>query len=148
MIPVRLMAIILAPIRPILSPVLWHVVNAFLLAVFSAVLVYSAVHYVKHSIFGLAASSSTAISAAALLPLRIVATPTCLVANFLCPHSLLSGNNETAQPFWRVMAPERELDVAAVSHVLSKGVRNAQDIFESLQSLGDGRLTQGLNHVR
>lgn len=148
LLPVRLMAMALSPIQPLLSPLLWHVVNAFMLALISAVIVYSAVNYVKRILFGAVTPTANGVSSALLLPIRAIATPTCLVANFLCPLSLLGGTNETAQPFWRLIKPGEDIDVAAVSRELSKEVRNAKDIFESLQALGDGRMTEGLGHVR
>ncbi|KAL1407213.1 hypothetical protein Q8F55_006630 [Vanrija albida] len=147
--PLRLL---LAPLQAVLSPVLWHLVNLAILVTLAAALLYLAISYVRGMLLSLVSPGDASLpTTVALLPLRLIATPACLVTNILCPLSLLSTGitpNATAKPFWRLFSQPIEVDVAAVSRELSKEVRNAKDIFDSLQALGDGRMTEGLGHVK
>ncbi|TXT07316.1 hypothetical protein VHUM_03486 [Vanrija humicola] len=147
--PLRLL---LAPLQAVLGPVLWHLVNLFILVTLAAGLLYLVVSYVRNVLFSIFGTGDTSLpTTVAILPLRLIATPACLLTNVLCPLSLLSTGitpNATAKPFWRLFSQPMEVDVAAVSRELSKEVRNAKDIFDSLQALGDGRMTEGLGHVK
>jgi hypothetical protein len=135
--PLRLL---LWPVRAALSPVLGHALNALLLLTLVAALLYAATAQLR-SVFPLVATT-------ALFPLRAVSTPTCLIANVGCSLSLLRGQDGRAQPFWRLFGHDGHVDVAAVSRSLSSEVRVAKDIFDSLVSLGDGRMMEGLAHIR
>lgn len=141
--PVRLL---LAPIRVLLGPIWWHLLNTLLLLLLAAGLFWAVISYTR-SIFSSVATSIT--TNATLIPLRVLATPACLLTNSMCSLSLLASNG-TAQPIWKLFGglPRNEVDVAAVSRELSREARHAKDIFESLTALGDGRMTAGIGHLR
>ncbi|KAK8844817.1 hypothetical protein IAR55_006667 [Kwoniella newhampshirensis] len=91
-----------------------------------------------------------------LLPVRTLATPACALAGLGCQLSLLSGGFvgdgtvENARPFWRWTSEKKgdEVDVGQVARALTKEVRGARDIFDSVRMLGDGGLANGLEYVR
>jgi hypothetical protein len=141
LLPVRMVA---WPLTAVLSPVVAHAVNAALLFAMLALVIFLAASRLRFL-----AAAFPFVADTALLPVRTLATPTCLLVNLWCPLSLLSDNTSTAQPFWRLFAsPGNSVDVARVSRSLSSEVRVAKDIFDSLLSLGDGRMMEGLAHVR
>lgn len=126
------------PLRVVLGPVLWHLLNTLVILLVLAGLGWIAVLYIRHALSGLPETLSTAVG----LPLKLAATPACLLTGLACELSLVGKGWE-----WRGLNREK-VDVAAVSRGLSKEARHAKDIFESLTALGDGRMTQGLGHVR
>lgn len=135
LLPFRL---VLMPLRALLGPVVWHILNTLIILLFVAGLGWMAVLYIRHALSG----ASQTLSSAVGLPVRLVATPACIFAGIACEFSLVDKGWE-----WRGLSREK-VDVAAVSRGLSKEARHAKDIFESLTALGDGRMTQGLGHVR
>lgn len=142
--PIRMF---LAPVRVLLGPLWWHLVNTALLVLFVLGVLWAITAYLQNLISSIGGSVA---SNAALIPLRAIATPACLLTNSMCGLSLFSTKNTSAQPVWKLFSgiTRSEVDVAAVSRELSREARNAKDIFESLTALGDGRMTAGLGHVR
>lgn len=128
----------LMPLRAVLGPVLWHLLNTAVILLAVAALGWAAVLYIRHALSGV----PEAVGAAVGMPLRLAATPACLLAGLGCELSLVGREWQ-----WRGVGGEK-VDVAAVSRGLSKEARHAKDIFESLTALGDGRMTHGLGHVR
>jgi len=141
LIPFRILA---WPLKGVISPVIAHILNTALLFALLAVVIYISASKLRSL-----ADAFPLVTEGVLLPVRSIATPTCFLLNIMCPLSLFSEANSTAQPFWRVFSSSKgSVDVAAVSRSLSSEVRVAKDIFDSLLSLGDGRMMEGLAHVR
>jgi len=88
----------------------------------------------------------------ALLPLRGLATPACALTGLACHLSLLStttteGNYiRLAQPVWKSV--NQPVDVAGVARNLTKDVKGARDIFESIAMLSEGGMMDRLEYVR
>ena len=86
----------------------------------------------------------------ALLPLRSLATPACALTGYACHLSLLSRKDakgeyiSLAGPMWR----SPDVDVAGVARNLTKDVKGARDIFESIAMLSDGAMMDRLGYVR
>lgn len=136
------------PLHIVLTPVLWHLLNVAILAFGVCLAFYLAQAWLRRSVAAMFTPDTSLTTAIAMLPVRTLATPACLLANIGCPLSLLAAPNMTARPFWHIVSGGAEVDVAAVSRELSREARQAKDIFESLTALGDGRMTAGLGHVR
>lgn len=137
--------VVLMPLRVVLGPVLWHLLNALVILLVLAGLGWIAVLYIRHALSGLPEPLSTAVG----LPFKLAATPACLLTGIACELSLVGkGWGWRGLGGGKKVDVAREVDVAAVSRGLSKEARHAKDIFESLTVLGDGRMTQGLGHVR
>lgn len=118
---------------------MWHLLNTLIILLVLAGLGWIAVLYVRHALSGLPETLSNAVG----LPIKLAATPACLLTGLACELSLVGKGWE-----WQGLGGGEKVDVAAVSRGLSKEARHAKDIFESLTALGDGRMTQGLGHVR
>lgn len=142
LLPFRILA---WPLKGFFSPVIAHVVNAVILIAIVALGVYALGTTLKPF-----AEVFPMITGGVMLPFRTIATPTCLLVNVGCGISLFSDGNDTARPFWKMWQSTAvdSVDVAGVSRSLSSEVRVARDIFDSLVSLGDGRMMEGLAHVR
>lgn len=103
----------------------------------------------------------------ALLPLRaIVAAPACALLGTFCHLSILTprlqgpsdasgGRSSVAQPFWRwstfhVGTPGvlDEFAVGRLARGLSKEVKQASTIFDSLTNVGEHSLSLGSEYVR
>ena len=88
----------------------------------------------------------------ALLPIRSLATPLCALTGLTCQLSFLSHTDTTgsctraARPFWR--SEGRGLNIAGAARNLTKDVKGAKDIFESIAMLSDGRMMDRLEYVR
>ena len=89
----------------------------------------------------------------ALLPLRTLATPACLLSGQMCALSLftMTGNDgtlvHTARPFWS-WSWTAEVDVGEVARSLTKEAKGARDIFESIAMLSEGGMMDRLEYVR
>jgi hypothetical protein len=107
--------------------------------------------------------SDVALGADALAaPFRaVIATPACALAGVLCPLSIATTLHpkqdnalRTAKPFWQwdlfpSVSPRGDaVDVGRIAMRLTKEVKQARDIFDSVRSLGDGSLIGGLEYVR
>jgi hypothetical protein len=143
--PLRLL---LTPLHIVLTPVLWHMFNVAILAFLVSLAFYLAQAWLRRALGAMFSPDSSLPGAVALLPVRALATPACLLTGVGCNLSLLAAPNMTARPFWQMVSGGGEVDVAAVSRGLTREARQAKDIFESLTALGDGRMTAGLGHVR
>ena len=88
----------------------------------------------------------------ALLPLRSLATPACALIGLACNLSLLSQTDtegkyvRMAQPIWK--SSTQTVDVGAVARNLTKDVKGAKDIFESIALLSEGGMMDRLEYVR
>lgn len=118
------------------------------------------------------------LQSAAIGPARTAATPLCAVLGIACEYSLLSafrppladplgetpdtteGESSIARPFWRwhwtehfpSILPGRRrgavVDIGGVARGLSREVKQARDIFESVQSMGSAGLVRNLHYVK
>jgi len=79
----------------------------------------------------------------ALLPLRTLATPACVLTGQLCTLSFV---NQTSGWSWTRREPE--VDVGVVARSLVKEAKGAKDIFQSIALLSDGGLMDRLEYVR
>ncbi|WVQ94388.1 hypothetical protein IAU59_001467 [Kwoniella sp. CBS 9459] len=172
--PLRLL---LAPLHIILAPIYAHLANAILLLTLGSAAVYfllpllpsfllkvlgKAVRYLSGNfvarLFNLYDDSDIALgSDVLLLPARTLATPACLLTGLFCQTSLLShqlnGTTVPARSLWsgigRIKAEDGDpLDVGQVARALTKEVRGARDIFDSVRMLGQGSVVGGLEYVR
>lgn len=99
------------------------------------------------------------------IPFRaIVAAPACAITGVLCPLSIVTrrgpggaGGEEhefVARPFWQWdvfgggSSAADVVDVGRVARGLTKEIKQARDIFDSVRMLGDGTLIGGLEYVR
>lgn len=112
---------------------------------------------------------------AAIVPARILVTPACTLLGLGCQYSLLSTVNPrlieldageyeekegiTARPFWKwdwsVLVPDLGLsgrgsgvNVAGVARGLGREVKQARDIFESVQSMSSAGLVRNLHYKK
>ncbi|WWD22629.1 hypothetical protein CI109_107122 [Kwoniella shandongensis] len=169
--------LLILPLQTLFSPFLSHLANALvLISIFSAA-VYFLLPLLPSLIFKILGKSLRFLSndfisrtfnnlpgdgditigtEFLLLPVRTLATPACALAGVGCQLSLLSsglvGNGTTvkARPFWRWASEKKgdEVDVGQVARALTKEVRGARDIFDSVRMLGEGGLANGLEYVR
>ena len=88
----------------------------------------------------------------ALLPLRGLATPACALTGLACHLSLLSRTStdgdyiHLAKSIWQ--STTQSVDVAGVARNLTKDVKGAKDIFESIAMLSEGGMMDRLEYVR
>jgi hypothetical protein len=99
------------------------------------------------------------------IPFRaIVAAPACAITGVLCPLSIVTRRGPdgvrgeepdvVARPFWQWdmfgggSSAVDIVDVGRVARGLTKEIKQARDIFDSVRMLGDGTLIGGLEYVR
>lgn len=94
---------------------------------------------------------------------RALATPSCALTGLFCAHSLFTTSHSstttqeasdtigtTARPFWKWLAPQpkEEIDVGLVAQGLTKRVKWARNIFDSVKLLGEEHVIDPLDPVR
>ncbi|WVF66775.1 hypothetical protein IAT40_001517 [Kwoniella sp. CBS 6097] len=172
--PLRLL---LAPLNIFLAPLYAHLANALLLLLLGSAAAYfllpllpsvllkvlgKSVRYMSGNfvtrLLDIYDDSDIALGSDILvLPARTLATPACLLTGLFCQTSLLShqlnGTSIPARPLWKAIGrgtndDSDPLDVGQVARVLTKEVRGARDIFDSVRMLGQGSVVGGLEYVR
>ncbi|OCF34558.1 hypothetical protein I316_03599 [Kwoniella heveanensis BCC8398] len=173
--PLRLL---LAPLNILLAPIYAHLSNAILLLALGSAAAYfllpilpsillkllgKVARYLSGNfitrVLHLYDDSDIALGSDVLiLPARTLATPACLLTGLFCQTSLLShqlnGTTIPARPLWKAIGgrhPEEAgdpLDVGQVARALTKEVRGARDIFDSVRMLGQGSVVGGLEYLR
>ncbi|WVR03043.1 hypothetical protein IAU60_000032 [Kwoniella sp. DSM 27419] len=169
--PIRLL---LAPVHLVLSPIYAHLANTLLLISLGAAFAYlilpllpsivlrmlgRLLRFMSKDLFVRLIGSQTDLDFAlgeglVQLPARTLATPACLLTGLFCQASLLTRRGEDgkailAKPIWAgAVEPDDPMDVALVARALTKEVRGARDIFDSVRMLGQGGIAGGLEYVR
>lgn len=93
---------------------------------------------------------------------RALATPSCTLTGLFCAHSLFTTSRstateeapdtigKTARPFWKWLTPQpkEEVDIGLVAQGLTKRVKWARNIFDSVKLLGEEHVIDPLDPVR
>ena len=118
-------------------------------------LLFSAPGYVIRHLLSSSSLSDIDIGQKAVIyPLRTLATPLCALTGQACTLSLLStfspnATEARARPFWKWGgAGTPNINMGEVARSLTKEVKGAKDIFESLELLSNGEMWNRLEHLR
>ncbi|WVQ82840.1 hypothetical protein IAT38_004973 [Cryptococcus sp. DSM 104549] len=169
--------LVLIPLETIFSPFIAHAVNAVLLALFALGAIYFVLPRIPNlllwalgktagwilgdigdRIVGLGEGLGPVGQVILAFPVRTLSTPACALTGLGCQLSFLSSLHATSQdggtmakPFWEWFGEEEkgnDVDVGQVARALTKEVRRARDIFDSVRMLGDESAVGTLEHVR
>lgn len=173
--PVRLM---LYPIQMICFPFFAHLINVLILVALATLAGYVIIprfpgwitsllsrimsYVFKSSFFdirGLGDLSKDVMDFSA----RALATPSCTLTGLFCAHSLFTTSHSStttqeapdnigamASPFWKWLTPQpkEEIDIGLVAQGLTKRVKWARNIFDSVKLLGEEHVIDPLDPVR
>lgn len=173
--PVRL---ILYPIQIVCFPVFAHLINGLILVALATLAGYVIIHHLPGWITGLLSNMLSYVFKSSCLDIwglgdlskdvmgfsaRALATPSCALTGLFCAHSLFATSHFStttqeasdtigtmARPFWKWLTPQpkEEIDVGLVAQGLTKRVKWARNIFDSVKLLGEEHVIDPLDPVR
>lgn len=172
--PLRL---VLYPIQIICFPFFTYLINLFILAAIATLAGYVIIPRFPGWITGLLSNMLSYVFKSSYFDIgelgdlskdvmgfsaRALATPSCTLTGLFCAHSLFTTSRstateeapdtigKTARPFWKWLTPQpkEEVDIGLVAQGLTKRVKWARNIFDSVKLLGEEHVIDPLDPVR